>query len=272
MNTSRVTIFLSAVILLRGGFVSSSTLASEPSAASPVSDQPVTLAHAGLPASSRPAPVAKRNLAESELKELLTAALQAEHVRDLGDLELTFTRPWKTVLVPDQPLTIRIVELPTVGVSPMFIVRFELRAGDEWAGAWQQPVRARIWRDLWVARAKLERGAVLADADRVLERRDVLAVRDAYLDDNAADAAMLELAQSVPAGIPLTNQMIRPRTIVRRGQVAEAVVRDGPMEISLKVEILEDGAKGQQVRVRNPQSKREFRGKVENENTITIGM
>jgi flagella basal body P-ring formation protein FlgA len=44
------------------------------------------------------------------------------------------------------------------------------------------------------------------------------------------------------------------------------------MEISLKVEILEDGAKGQQVRVRNPQSKREFRGKVENENTITIGM
>jgi flagella basal body P-ring formation protein FlgA len=237
-----------------------------------MSEDPVAVARVDLPTPSRAELVARRKLAESELKELLTAALQADHVRDLGELELTFTRPWKTVPVPDRELSVRIVELPTMGVSPMFIVRFELRAGDELAGAWQQPVRARVWRDLWVARAKLERGTVLADADRVLERRDVLAVRDAFLDDGATDAAMLELAQSVPAGIPLTNQMIRLRTIVRRGQVAEAVVRDGPMAISLKVEILEDGAKGQQVRVRNLQSKREFRGKVEDEKTIAIGM
>ena len=42
------------------------------------------------------------------------------------------------------------------------------------------------------------------------------------------------------------------------------------MTISLKVEVLEEGAVGQSVRVRNPVSKREFRGKVQNEQTILV--
>jgi flagella basal body P-ring formation protein FlgA len=36
------------------------------------------------------------------------------------------------------------------------------------------------------------------------------------------------------------------------------------------VEILEDGLPGQTVRIRNLKSKREFRGKVQNEETIHV--
>jgi flagella basal body P-ring formation protein FlgA len=65
---------------------------------------------------------------------------------------------------------------------------------------------------------------------------------------------------------------LRPRTLVHRGQIAQAVARDGTMEISLKVEVLEDGSLGQQVRVRNLLSKREFRGKVEDEGTVSVSL
>jgi flagella basal body P-ring formation protein FlgA len=42
------------------------------------------------------------------------------------------------------------------------------------------------------------------------------------------------------------------------------------MMITLKVEVLEEGVTGQMVRVRNLQSRRELRGKVEDEQTIAI--
>src|SRR5262249_11799923 len=101
--------------------------------------------------------------------------------------------------------------------------------------------------------------------------RDVLVAREAYLGSDT-EATALEFAENVTAGGVVLERHLKPRTVVRRGQVAEAVVRDGGMAISLKVEVLEDGSAGQQIRVRNLQSKREFRGKVENEGTIAVSL
>jgi flagella basal body P-ring formation protein FlgA len=105
----------------------------------------------------------------------------------------------------------------------------------------------------------------------VKERRDVLVLRDACLED-VPDESRSEIAEALSAGAPLYVSSVKLRRLVRRGQVAEAVVQDGVMSVSLKVEVLEDGVLGQFIRVRNPQSKREFRGKVENEQTVLVGL
>ena len=60
------------------------------------------------------------------------------------------------------------------------------------------------------------------------------------------------------------------RPVVQRGQVVDGLVRDGAMNISLKVEVLADGLPGQTVRVRNPKTKREFYAKVQDEQTVLI--
>ena len=52
----------------------------------------------------------------------------------------------------------------------------------------------------------------------------------------------------------------------------DALVQDGTMQILVKVEALEDGLPGQTVRVRNLKSRREFRGKVQNEETVTVNL
>ena len=212
-----------------------------------------------------------RSLNEAELKDLLTATLQREHVRDRGELEVRLTRSWVPVTVPAGPLTMNILELPSAGVSLNFIVRFELRTADRIIGTWQTPLQAHVWRDIWVARTPLKRGQLLSEADRAKERRDVLVLRDACLED-LPDDSIYEIAEALPAGTPLCASSVKLRRLVRRGQVAEAVVQDGAMSVSLKVEVLEDGVLGQFVRVRNLQSRREFRGKVENEQTVLVGL
>ena len=68
----------------------------------------------------------------------------------------------------------------------------------------------------------------------------------------------------------LSSRSLRLRPIVHRGKVADAIVSDGMLTLSVKVEILEDGLPGQTIRVRNLKSKREFRGKVQNEETIYV--
>jgi flagella basal body P-ring formation protein FlgA len=212
-----------------------------------------------------------RALHESDLRDLLTATLQRDYVQDKGELELRFTRPWKTATVPDDSIRIRVLELPTAGVTAHFILRFELHTDREVIGSWQIPVQARVWREVWVARSPLKRGDILSQVDRAKERRDVLAARDAFL-GNVADETAFELAQDVPAGVPIYARAVQMRKLVRRGQVVEAYVQEGALSLSLKVEVLEDGALGQQVRVRNPQSKREFRGKVHGEQIILVSL
>src|ERR1051325_6921587 len=98
-----------------------------------------------------------RPLDENGLRELLTATLQHESVKDKGELELRFSRPWAPVMVPDETLVLKVLDLPASGVGANFIVRFELIAGSDHMGPWQVVAQARVLRNVLVARAALKR-------------------------------------------------------------------------------------------------------------------
>ncbi|MDB6022595.1 MAG: Flagellar basal body P-ring biosynthesis protein-like protein [Pedosphaera sp.] len=207
----------------------------------------------------------------SEITSLLTATLQRDFVKSHGELELRLTRPWTPVAVPDEPLTLKVGDLPSTGLCPNFVVSCELWNGRERVGEWQLAVQAAVWHDVPLARSTLQRGELLKDADISMERRDLLSMRDIFPNYPTSDSS-LELAENVPAGTPLYNHAVRPRPILRRGHLVEAVFQEGSLSISLKVETLEDGLLGQTVRVRNPKTKRELYGKVQNEDTVLINL
>jgi flagellar basal body P-ring formation protein FlgA len=208
-------------------------------------------------------------LTEAEMREQLTAVLQRDYVRDKGTLELRLLRSWLPMAVPDEPCRLKILDLPASGVSPNFIVRFQLVTPQEALGPWQVPVQARVWREIWVARSQLKGGQLLSEADVARERRDMLGLREPPFPGAELDQS-LEIAETVPAGVPLYARAVRPRPVLLRGNLADARLQDGLMVISLKVEVLENGAPGQIVRVRNLSTKRELRGKVQNDQTVLV--
>ena len=212
-----------------------------------------------------------RAFAESDVLALLTATLQRDFVKDRGDLELSFKQTWPAPRLPDEPLTVKILELPTVGVTPSFIVRFQLCTARESLGTWQTTMQAHVWRDVWGARTNLRRGEPVNGADIVHERFDVLNVREALAEFSASDPN-LELAEPVASGVPLLARVIKPRAVIHRGQVANALVQDGALSITAKVEALEDGAAGETIRARNPVSRRNLSGKVLDGQTILISL
>jgi len=134
-------------------------------------------------------------------------------------------------VVPDEPLTVKILEVPTAGVTRSFILRFQLCTATEMVGTWDVTLQAHIWREVWVAHSDLPRGELLADAEVARDRRDVLATREMLADFSPGDAT-LELADSVPAdGILLATpagDVIRAQSpfgrVATPDEIAAAVV------------------------------------------------
>jgi flagella basal body P-ring formation protein FlgA len=212
---------------------------------------------------------ATRVVNDTTLKELLAETLQKESVKDRGELELRFTRPWTAVATPDDPISIKITELPSSGVSPNFICRFDLLAGEEKVGTFQQPLTAKVWKEIFVARSNLTRGTPLRDADVGLEKRDILNNRD-YLTSVPLDDPYVEFRENVAAGNQITARALRLRTVIKRGRMIDAVAQNEAMTLSVRAEALEDGVPGQMVRLRNVRSKKEFKGKVKDEQTVVV--
>jgi flagella basal body P-ring formation protein FlgA len=243
-------------------------------------DQILALAQSNVPAmnttnwtGSRRVRVLRRmrQVDEAEMTALLTAALQRDYVKDLGELELHFSRPWTAAPAPDETLNVKMTEVPSTGVNANFLAGFELWNGAERVGHWQAVLQAKIWRPIPLAHSRLTRGQLLRDADVTLERRDILALHDVLLDIPKDDSS-LELAENIAAGMPLFNRSARPRPLIKRGQMVEAVYEEGSLKISLKMQTLEDGLPGQTVRLRNPKTNRELNGKVQNEEIVRIAL
>jgi flagellar basal body P-ring formation protein FlgA len=212
-----------------------------------------------------------RMLDETEVRQMLTSTLQNEQVRERGELELRFVRPWAPLVVPDEALTLRVLDMPNLGVTPNFIARCELKAGEEIVGVWQINVNAKIWREVWVARTALLRGQPLQNADIGQERRDLLTFKEG-LTALPNDLNGYDVAENLSSGSILTARSFKQRPVIKRGKTLDALVQDGPLQILVKVEALEDGLPGQTVRVRNIKSRREFRGKVQNEETVAVNL
>jgi len=210
-----------------------------------------------------------RTLGESDLLGLLTATLQKNYIKDKGQLELRLAQPWSTLLLPDEPLTLDVQELPSAGVTPGFIIRFALRTSNETLGTWTANLKASVWREVCVASRQLKRGEAVTTDTFASERRDILSLRDQLAEISTSDDA-LEFTESVPSGVPLMARMVKARTVIHRGQRVDALVQDGAMSVKTKVEILDDGAPGETVRARNSATHRDLTGKVLNEKTILI--
>lgn len=209
-----------------------------------------------------------RSCADRDVEALVAAALSA-NLEPKTELELHLSRAWTSVAVPDEELTVRVLGLPSTGIAPQFNARVEILAGAESVGTWHLGFQARLWREIWVSRGTLRRGQVVSGEEFVRERRDILQLRDPLAEIELGPHAV-ELAESLQAGAPVLQRHLRLSSVIRRGQKADAIFQDGALNLVLKVEALEDGAPGQVIRVRNPASRRELRGKVENERTVVV--
>jgi flagella basal body P-ring formation protein FlgA len=124
-----------------------------------------------------------------------------------------------------------------------------------------------VGKTLVVARRLLQRGVIL-QPDMLEEVQASPGNVDTQLLNTVKDAQNAELTRDMPAGQPLRVSDIRRAIMVKQGQtVMLSIGNKNEFQISIRMEAMQDGRLGEQVKLKNPESGRQVSGVVTGLNT-----
>ncbi|MEZ5277749.1 MAG: flagellar basal body P-ring formation chaperone FlgA [Opitutaceae bacterium] len=186
-----------------------------------------------------------------------------------GRVELIPTGLLPAVSDDGEPVDVVLIENPQRLSGSGVVLRYEILKAGESAGEWRGVFRCRHLAEVWVPTRRLDPGEPMLPSD--FEAREVDLVRNAK--SVVADQEQFyryELARSVYPGRPISWSDLTPRSLVRKGELVDVVVRDGILSISMKALAVNTGSLGDVVAVRNLESKREFPAEVIDEKTVQV--
>ncbi len=191
----------------------------------------------------------------------------ASHFNLEGDLQLELVRAWTPPARVAAAWDISVLEYPAVPAASM-LLRCRVLADGETAAETTFVVRAALLRDVWVARQPLTVGATFDPALLDTRRVDLFRERD-VLPAAVGDHSFI-ISRAVSAGRLLTWRDISRRPLVRKGELVEVSAADGLLVVTMKALAMENGAQGDTVTVRNPESRKDFAATVINENRVQV--
>ncbi|PIT75080.1 flagella basal body P-ring formation protein FlgA [Limnohabitans sp. G3-2] len=128
------------------------------------------------------------------------------------------------------------------------------------------PEPAKRW--VLLAKVPLQRGMVLNETHVSREQVDTPNMPVNVL-EQASEVMHAEVVRDVRPGTPLRSQDIRPTVLVKRGQmVLLSVGQAQGFQISARVEAMQDGRFGEQIKLKNRDSGRELSGRVQGPNQV----
>ena len=189
------------------------------------------------------------------------------HFKLEGELQLELLRTWSPPVRLAETWSIEMLEYPSIPASSM-LIRCRVLADGVVSGESTLVLRAALFRDVWVSKQPLMAGATFDPSVLETRRVDLFRERDA-LPALIGDRSY-SVARSVNAGRVLTWRDITRRPLVRKGNLVEVSAGDGQLLITMKALAMENGAQGDTVTVRNPDSRKDFAAMVIDENRVQV--
>ena len=87
---------------------------------------------------------------------------------------------------------------------------------------------------------------------------------------NMEDLVGKQVVRTIAINKPVSRKDVREEVVVKKGQSVMVVYKHKGLEIVSKMEALEDGTKGQTIKLLNVKSEKTLRGKVLNANMVEI--
>lgn len=192
--------------------------------------------------------------------------LEQEVVRDLEDgcdLSLVSRAIWRPFEVDeDAEWDLVLKNRFSPDTTGRWYASFDIFVGNDLITSRNLRVDASMFQEVWLTGRRLERG------DSPLQGASMQPVlRDVFLERGnpipvSEDLSGYELVRSVPEGQLLKWDDLKLRPSVRRGNLVDVVVQQGPMTVIMRGRSLEDGLRGDLVCVRNVSSNRDLIGRV----------
>jgi len=138
---------------------------------------------------------------------------------------------------------------------------------------WTLYVQATVSRFEAVVTAArtLPRGTRLAADDLRFRERNLSDLISGYFTEKEAITGQI-VTRTIRAGAPLSPNLLEAPSVVRRGERVAILAREGGLEVRMSGRALEDGAKGELIRVKNRSSGREVEAVVVEPGVVQVRM
>lgn len=139
------------------------------------------------------------------------------------------------------------------------------------AKPWTLYVSAKIvaYGTVYTLTKTLPRGTVLGKRDLKPVTRNLAELRPGYIDD-PKEALGMALRRPLHMGEIVNSNALEEPTLIKRGDQVQVLAESGGIRVSSKGTALEDGARGEQIRIKNTSSKRVIRARVVAANRVTV--
>ena len=210
------------------------------------------------------APAADQSLiSETDLAAALSRELKAQLSLE-GDLRLSLTQRWASPNMPaNAPWDVKVLQTPSGGLTSTSLIRFRIDCAGQRMGEWQMVVRAQLLRPVWTASSRVARSQALDSSTCQKVQVDMLREKQTPVTAET-DITAYEASQPLTPEQILTWKDIAPRQAIRKGQLVEVIAAEGAMNITMKGTAITSGCIGENIIVRNLDSRRDISARVVN--------
>lgn len=218
------------------------------------------------------------NLVVHRTAQVVTSARMEDIFRD----HVLKSAPW-----PEDEITMESIRVPEAVALPEGILRWDIREngnGDYLGNVSatltfyvdsrkirRVPISSRvsITRDVLRAVKRIRRGDLIEGADVSRGRETTMRRNDDILVD-PEEVVGKRAARGIRSGSTLTAAMVEDPPVVERGSAVVILAENETLRITTRGEALEDGRRGDRIRVKNLQSGKEFVSTVKATGWVTV--
>lgn len=208
------------------------------------------------------------SLSEKEMRDAVISEFAEKGID--GDIEIEFFGG-QTSFVLENVSTAKILvsNLEAGEGQNKFTAEAAIFADGKPAGQTKLFGRYFITEEIWLPIKDIEKDALISEDDlyqgRIRTNRlreDMVIAKDSLLGKQAV--------RTIKADKPITLRDVRDEVLVKKGQSVVVVYTHKGLQITSKAEALEDGTKGQSIKLLNTKSGKEIVGKILDKNTAEI--
>jgi flagella basal body P-ring formation protein FlgA len=203
------------------------------------------------------------------LAQEITERLREDYRHLDGEMIVALSRSKPIVELPKGDLSLELTSQPSGGLRSRVLLHYNLTLNNKIVHSDTVPVTVKVLREVFVANRKLARKESIQLDDLKLTTIDVLDYRDTPISPST-DLSGYEMNYTILKGTVLSERYLRLTPSIHRGDIVTGLIKRGLLEINLKLEALEEGAPGQLIRLKNPNTRKTLRGIVRDEESIII--
>ena len=150
-----------------------------------------------------------------------------------------------------------------------FTAKAEIFADGQPAGQTKLLGRYFVMTEVMMPSHDISKGSILRKEDfvRAKVRSNRLREDMVTLEENLVGK---QAAKLIKANRPVSAKDIRDEVLIKKGQKVTVIYQHNTLQIVAKMEALEDGVKGQYIKILNTKSDRELAAKVLDKNTVEV--